>query len=142
MDFDANLFDEFGNYIGPALDSDEEEEDLEQEQQSRTAAYASTSARLPGYDDEDDEDFDASRAGGMAVDDDDEEMGGPSSNAIILHDNKKYYPLASEVYGEDVETMVQEEDLQPLSEPIVAPVKVRKFRVEEKDAPQTTFDKK
>ena len=61
-------------------------------------------------------------------------------NAVILHEDKKYYPSASEVYGEDVETLVQEEDAQPLSEPIIAPVKVRKWTVEEKDMPETRFD--
>lgn len=45
------------------------------------------------------------------------------------------------MYGPDVETLVQEEDAQPLSEPIVAPIKVRKWTVEEKDMPQTRFDK-
>jgi U5 small nuclear ribonucleoprotein component len=45
------------------------------------------------------------------------------------------------VYGEDVETLVQEEDAQPLSEPIIAPIKVRKWTVEEKDMPETRFDK-
>ena len=45
------------------------------------------------------------------------------------------------MYGEDVETLVQEEDAQPLSEPIVAPIKVRKWTVEEKDMPETRFDK-
>ena len=65
----------------------------------------------------------------------------PIHNAVILHEDKKYYPSASEVYGEEVETLVQEEDAQPLSEPIVAPVKVRKWTVEEKDMPETRFDK-
>lgn len=37
--------------------------------------------------------------------------------------------------------MVQEEDAQPLTEPIIAPVKVRKWTVEEKDMPETRFDK-
>lgn len=36
---------------------------------------------------------------------------------------------------------MQEEDAQPLSEPIVAPIKVRKWTVEEKDMPVTRFDK-
>jgi 116 kDa U5 small nuclear ribonucleoprotein component len=40
-----------------------------------------------------------------------------------------------------VETLVQEEDAQPLSEPIIAPIKVRKWAVEEKDMPETRFDK-
>lgn len=45
------------------------------------------------------------------------------------------------MYGADVETMVQEEDAQPLTEPIIAPIKVRKWMVEEKDMPETRFDK-
>lgn len=60
---------------------------------------------------------------------------------MILHEDKQYYPSASDVYGADVETIVQEEDAQPLSEPIIAPIKVRKWTVEEKDMPQTRFDK-
>ena len=65
----------------------------------------------------------------------------PVHNAVILHEDKQYYPSASDVYGRDVETLVQEEDAQPLTEPIVAPVKVRKWTVEEKDMPETRFDK-
>ena len=45
------------------------------------------------------------------------------------------------MYGQDVETLVQEEDAQPLTEPIIAPVKIRKWNVEEKDMPETRFDK-
>lgn len=58
-----------------------------------------------------------------------------------MHEEKKYYPSAEEVYGEEVETMVQEEDTQPLSEPIVAPIQVRKFNVTEKDLPETHYSK-
>ena len=65
----------------------------------------------------------------------------PTHNAVILHEDKQYYPSASDVYGEGVEALVQEEDAQPLSEPIVAPVKVRKWTIEEKDMPETRFDK-
>ena len=53
-----------------------------------------------------------------------------TSNAVILHEDKQYYPSASQVYGEDVETMVQEEDAQPLSVPIIAPVERKKFQVQ------------
>jgi hypothetical protein len=53
---------------------------------------------------------------------------GPST-AIVLHEDKKYYPTAMEVYGPGVETLVQEEDAQPITEPIVKPVKQRKFQV-------------
>ena len=60
---------------------------------------------------------------------------------MILHEDKQYYPSASDVYGQDVETLVQEEDAQPLTEPIIAPVKSRKWVVEEKNMPETRFDK-
>lgn len=59
-----------------------------------------------------------------------------------MHEDKRYYATAQEVYGEDVETMVQEEDQQLLSEPIVAPIKVRSFNVQEKGLPVTRFDRK
>lgn len=65
----------------------------------------------------------------------------PSHRAVVLHEEKQYYPSAQDVYGPGVETMVQEEDAQPLSEPIIAPIKVRKWTVEEKDMPETRFDK-
>lgn len=65
---------------------------------------------------------------------------GPS-NAVVLHEDKQYYPTAAQVYGEGVETLVQEEDAQPLSEPIVAPVEQKKFTVEEADLPPVFFDR-
>ena len=61
---------------------------------------------------------------------------------MVLHEDKRYYATAAEVYGEDVEAMVQEEDAQLLTEPIVAPVKVRNFTVQEKGLPVTRFDRK
>lgn len=34
--------------------------------------------------------------------------------AVALHEDKKYYPTAEETFGKDTETLVQEEDAQPL----------------------------
>jgi U5 small nuclear ribonucleoprotein component len=65
---------------------------------------------------------------------------GPS-NAVVLHEDKQYYPTAQQVYGEDVETMVQEEDAQPLSVPIIAPVEQKKFTIQEADLPPVHFDR-
>jgi U5 small nuclear ribonucleoprotein component len=50
---------------------------------------------------------------------------------------------STELYGPDVETMVEEEDAQPLTEPIINPIKVRKFTIVEKGeaVPETTFSK-
>merc|ERR1719376_483438 len=60
--------------------------------------------------------------------------------AVVLHEDKKYYPTASEVYGPEVETIVQEEDAQPLTEPIIAPVRKNKFQHVEQELPETTYD--
>ena len=62
----------------------------------------------------------------LAIEDSDKTS---SSQQIVLHEDKKYYATAQEVYGPDVETLVQEEDTQPLEEPIIKPVKQRKFQV-------------
>lgn len=40
-----------------------------------------------------------------------EEEGGM---AVVLHEDKKYYPTAEEMYGKETETLVMEEDAQPL----------------------------
>src|SRR5690606_35877599 len=45
-----------------------------------------------------------------------------SARAIVLHEDKDYYPSADEVYGPDVETLVQEEDTQPITVPIIPPM--------------------
>ena len=50
--------------------------------------------------------------------DDDLEVGGEteeSDMAVVLHEDKKYYPTAEEVYGPEVETIVHEEDTQALT---------------------------
>ena len=65
---------------------------------------------------------------------------GPS-NAVVLHEDKQYYPTAQQVYGPDVETMVQEEDAQPLSQPIIAPIQQKKFTVQEVDLPRVHFSR-
>jgi U5 small nuclear ribonucleoprotein component len=59
----------------------------------------------------------------------------------VLHEDKKYYPTAEEVYGAGVEITIQEEDNQPLTQPIIDPVKNRKFHVDEKDLPTTKYSK-
>ena len=65
---------------------------------------------------------------------------GPS-NAVTLHEDKQYYPTAQQVYGADVETMVQEEDAQPLSEPIIAPLQQKKFTMQEADLPRVFYSR-
>lgn len=60
--------------------------------------------------------------------------------AVVLHEDKRYYPTAMEVYGPEVETIVHEEDTQALSVPLVAPIKRKKFQIKEQELPETVYD--
>ena len=64
---------------------------------------------------------------------------GPSSMQVVLHEDKKYYPSAEETYGADVESLVMEEDAQPLEVPIIAPVKKKKFETLEREPLRTSY---
>lgn len=120
---DDSLYDEFGNFIGEEEQLDEEE--LGQEDQP--------AGQQDGYLDDDEADHEA----GQELMDVDE---GPS-NAVVLHEDKQYYPTAQQVYGDDVETLVHQEDAQTLAQPIIAPVKQKKFTVQEDDLPPVTFSR-
>lgn len=120
---EADLYDEFGNYIGPELDSDDDDDDLDAEDRdvdevclhSRTSSNYQVVPKfvfavytwvcgiynLQGDEDDEDEPADA-----------DDDVPGME---VVLHEDKKYYPTAEEVYGPEVETIVQEEDTQPLT---------------------------
>lgn len=115
MDPDAH-YDEFGNYIGPELESDDDSEGSQEANDFDDQAMGNGDRE--GIEDDADE---------MALAEV-EDVDGGQSTAIVLHEDKKYYPTASEVYGPEVETLIQEEDAQPLTEPIVAPVRKNKFQ--------------
>mgnify|MGYP002776734631 FL=1 len=116
-------YDEFGNYIGPLSESEDEQEALGVE-------HAEPPPEPPA------EDASGAQEEGAVIMHVDE----PASQAVVLHEDKVYYPSASEVYGDDVETLVQEEDAQPLTQPIVEPERVRSFAVEEQGLPEVRFD--
>ena len=124
MDED-DLYDEFGNYIGPELDSDDD------------------GAPDVADDDDDEPEEEEEETGGgggdVAMRDGGDGDGGDDDTRVVLHEDKKYYPTAMEVYGEEVETTIQEEDTQPLTEPIVAPLKPKAFDVVEKKRPSTRY---
>ena len=113
---DPDLYDEFGNYVGPDLESEDDSESEAEEREEEEAEG--------GQDEE--------------MEQDEEEQGGQSM-AVVLHEDKKYYPSASEVYGPDVETIVQEEDAQPLTKPIIEPVRKNKFEHLEQELPETNY---
>ncbi|KAG9232424.1 116 kda u5 small nuclear ribonucleoprotein-like protein component [Amylocarpus encephaloides] len=117
-----DLYDEFGNFIGEAEESEDD-------------SQPGVDAGAYVYDDDPEEAPEVTGQELMEIDDE-----GPS-NAVVLHEDKQYYPTAQQVYGEDVETMVQEEDSQPLSQPIIAPVEQKKFTIQEADLPPLHFDR-
>ena len=117
-----DLYDEFGNFIGEAVSSDEAEQDGD-----AGPSYV--------YDEDSEPADEPNDQALMEIDED-----GPA-NAVILHEDKQYYPTAQQVYGPDVETMVQEEDAQPLTQPIIAPVARKKFQVQETDLPPVFYSR-
>jgi 116 kDa U5 small nuclear ribonucleoprotein component len=119
-----DLYDEFGNFIGETVDSDEGSHDGADAGPSYVYDESEIASQAPVND-----------QALMEIDED-----GPS-NAVILHEDKQYYPTAQQVYGADVETMVQEEDAQPLSVPIIAPVEQKKFQVQEADLPEALYSR-
>ncbi|EGS18878.1 116 kda u5 small nuclear ribonucleoprotein component-like protein [Thermochaetoides thermophila DSM 1495] len=119
---DDDLYDEFGNFIG---------EEAESEEESDHGANAGVYA----YDEYVDEAPEEPAEEQMDIDEE------PPSNAVILHEDKQYYPTAAQVFGEGVETLVQEEDAQPLTQPIIAPVEQKKFSIQEADLPPVYFDR-
>mmetsp|Transcript_14693 Transcript_14693/g.41340 ORF Transcript_14693/g.41340 Transcript_14693/m.41340 type:complete len:992 (-) Transcript_14693:61-3036(-) len=123
---DDSLYDEFGNYIGPELsDSDAGSDD--------EPADGSDAEHVSDEDMEDRELEEAEAAANrrLGLEDGEEEN---IETAVVLHEDKKYYATAEETYGQGTEALVMEEDAQPLEEPLIAPIKVKKFEVEEREA--------
>ncbi|KAF2467433.1 elongation factor 2 [Lindgomyces ingoldianus] len=116
-----DLYDEFGNFIGEADSGSDAQSTGE-----GADAYVLGDEEKSEPPLEEDQQL-------MEVDDE-----GPS-NAVILHEDKQYYPSASDVYGPGVEILVQEEDTQPLTQPIIEPVVQKKFTVQEVDLPPVHF---
>jgi len=120
---DLDLYDEFGNYCGPDLDDEDDDE-----------AEGDVDDADEPEDDAEDDDANEGDEGMMDVADDGDDT------RVVLHEDKKYYPTAMEVYGEEVETTVQEEDSQPITQPIVAPIKPKDYDIVEKKIPVTKYN--
>lgn len=112
------MYDEFGNYIGPDIESDAESDS----DAGSEPASPSPSDRSP------------SPPRSNAILDDD--MDTAPSSQIVLAEDKKYYPTAEEVYGEDVETLVMDEDELPLEQAIIKPIRDIKLETKSHTAPK------
>ncbi|CAM9399052.1 unnamed protein product [Ectocarpus sp. 4 AP-2014] len=116
---DDTLYDEFGNYIGPELGDSSDEEDSDDEEEEE----------------EEEEEGDGDGEGGEGAEGMEVE-GAVGGDAIVLHEDKKYYPDAEDVY-KGAATVTADEDAQGLEEPIIAPVKTKTFSKLEKELPDT-----
>lgn len=119
-----DLYDEFGNYIGEDVASESDD----QQNGDTGPSYV--------YDEDSEEEQQPIQDETALM-----QIDGQPSNAVVLHEDKQYYPTAQQLYGEDVETLVQEEDAQPLSVPIIASVEKKKFQVQEADLPPVYYSR-
>mmetsp|Transcript_28010 Transcript_28010/g.39380 ORF Transcript_28010/g.39380 Transcript_28010/m.39380 type:complete len:1043 (-) Transcript_28010:186-3314(-) len=121
-DEEQELYDEFGNYIGPDLDDDDSSSDEE------SSAASSEDGEKPSAPDDasDVSDEDGGGTQAMVIHEEQElqETGDPAS-AIVLHEDKEHYPSADQVYGEEVRTAVLDEDAMDLDVPLVEPVSTK-----------------
>lgn len=111
------LYDEFGNYIGPdGSDSDSDSDSLKlPDPPKRNETQAEN-----GHSKSENQ----SQGNGHArstINEQDIEKQETPSNAIVLAEDKQYYPTAEEVFGPNTEVLVEEEDAQDITEPIIAP---------------------
>ena len=121
MSGEEELYDEFGNYIGPDLDSSSDDGDSDDQSRQDPSGGAA----------DDDSVSDRSRQSltGMDVDSGPVPVHADPQSSIVLHEDKQHYPTASAVYGSGVHTAVIDEDAQALEEPIIAPTKSASFEV-------------
>ena len=121
-------YDEFGNYIGADVS------DVEEEFEESNNGYGKQR-----QDDVDDENDDDEYDGALIERADDQRMDVVEENRIILHEDKKYYPDAEEMYP-GVRAVTLDEDAQDLNEPIIKPVKQKVFSVLEKEPPKLKYE--
>lgn len=106
MSDDEELYDEFGNYIGPELDSSSDEED--------------DSVPPAAPDEASEVSEDASMKGGVLMTKhQEEETYAEPLNAIVLHEDKEHYASAEQTYGDQVRTAVLDEDAMDIETPIM-----------------------
>jgi len=133
----SELYDEFGNYIGPSLDDEDalSGSEIDEDEEDEWSRDDEANGTVGMDESEDGTTLEPDVNKGALINVGEEYEG---ERAVVLHEDKNYYPSAEEVYGE-AEVLVQDEDTQPLEVPIVAPVKHKKFSMSESEIPETTF---
>ncbi|XP_020109365.1 110 kDa U5 small nuclear ribonucleoprotein component CLO-like isoform X2 [Ananas comosus] len=125
---DDSLYDEFGNYIGPEIDSDRDSDGADSDHAASQIVLAEDKNLYDEFGNYNGWITSAS----AAADDMDTDA---AASQIVLAEDKKYYPTAEEVFGEGVEALVMDEDEQPLEQPIIQPIRTVRFEVRDNSAP-------
>jgi len=121
---EEELYDEFGNYIGPDLESSSDDSssaaNSRDDDDSETSAVSDlddTNA-TPHHPHNDDE-MNIVTVGDTRIQQE-THIAAPA-NQIILHEDKVHYPSASSIYGPSVTTAVLDEDAMDIDTPILQP---------------------
>ena len=134
-DDDNELYDEFGNYIGPELDSsdddssDDDESDDENGNENENGNTRAVDDRSVVSGIDENENGDETTSAMVVADESAEQRTSEPINAIVLHEDKEHYPSAEETFGEGVRTAVLDEDAMDLDQPIVEPVVIKSHHV-------------
>ena len=133
---DENNYDEFGHYIGPELPEINSDDDYDEEE-NENSSQSEKNENMNNNNNENDENI-------IIPESENQKqlfskISAENNYAVVLHEDKKFYPSAEEVFP-DVENLVMEEDAQPITEPIIPPPKKYTFDIYEKEIPTTSFN--
>ena len=125
-----DLYDEFGNYIGPELEdsdsSDDESEGSEEySRQDQRQGQPDDASDVSGEEENEGALVTAGERGSFEQN----QITADPLNAIVLHEDKEHYATAEETFGEGVRTAILDEDAMDLDQPIVAPVVTKTHHV-------------
>lgn len=127
-----DLYDEFGNYIGPNQ-SDSDSDSLELPEVPSKPTDLNPPSTTPANQNSHEQDDSHQAETSPPIDE---------TALIVLPEDKIHYRSAEDVFGPDTEVLVEEEDAQLISEPIIAPVVEPSSGLNEKEgsAPPCKYD--
>ena len=138
-DDEEELYDEFGNYIGPDLVENDEagnDDDGDEGLYSSGSEYDiehQIKLKQRQLEAEDNVDGATNQVVEEQSSEDNQDM------QVVRHEDKQYYPEAAMVFGEDVEALIEEEDHQPITQPIIEPPREKFNQIFAKQVAKTAY---
>ena len=123
----GDLYDEFGNYIGPDIGGNGDDSDASSSENNysedenvgvRKSKFDIDGSLLQVGGPNRRQNHSESGASQKMEEDskeEDEEDDWKAGYQVVLHEDKQYYPDAEKIYGPGVETLIMDEDAQPLT---------------------------